>query len=202
MTDLPPLPVDPDVEEIVEDEVADGVDPWPRRCELIALILAIVLGCSLLGAGLVAAGLPLGGAAGSSVDAGARLRYAAQNVSPISGVIALVAVLMVALEGISTGVRSGPSTPAGRVALYGTAVMSAIVAVAGGGRGVDLLAGHINFIGPSIHGALQYRAGAALAEAGTLLLGVTACACAFWTLDDRDKTDPSSDDPRDLQDES
>jgi hypothetical protein len=188
MSDLTPLQLDPDAAD--GGVIGDDEDPWPRRCEALALLLAAVLAFLILSAALVAAGIPLssGNAGQSALPVVDRLRYASQGVTPLDALIALGGALLVALDGITSGERRGTSTAQGTVALYGIALMSLMVAVASAARFVDVLAGHVDLIG-SLPGHVMYRLGLALPQGATSLLAAAACWLAFRTWNDADRVE-------------
>jgi hypothetical protein len=190
MTDLPAVPLEPSDEDDGGVWTPDG-DPWPRRCEALAAVLAVVLAFLILGAALVAAGIPLGGVGPSgqtAVPVADRLRFAAQNVSPFDGLVALAAVLLVALDGITSGERRAASTAAGKLAIYAVAVMSLIVSVAAAARFIDVLAGHVD-LSVTVPGHVVYRLGIALPQGATFLLASAACWLAFRTWGDGDNAE-------------
>jgi hypothetical protein len=189
VSDLPAVPLTGDDEQADDGPLEPEADPWPRLCEMLALALAGVLLCLLLGAALLAADAPLGatGAGVAHIGLATRLRYGSEYISTLDGLVAVGAVLFVAFDGIASGERRGASTTLGNVALYAAAVLSLVLAVASAARSVDIVAGNISLIGPTVHGRVPFRIGGALLQFATCLLAIAACWLALRTLGDGDR---------------
>jgi hypothetical protein len=110
MSDLSPLLIDP--EDADSGVIGEEEDPWPGRCEALALLLAAVLAFLVLSAALVAAGIPLGGVgpSGQGASVALRLRYASQDLSPFDGLVALAGRCSLLLMG-SRRVSQGAPRP-------------------------------------------------------------------------------------------
>jgi hypothetical protein len=165
-----------------EEAGAEEGDPWPARCEMAAVALVAVVACVLR------QGVAQAFALSSSPDhvtVVMRLRAATYVLGPFEGLMLAVAALLVALDGISSGERRGPSTTTGRVALVGAVLLAAIIVLASGARLVDVLLGHLDV---NASGATPWpaRLSAGLDYLGSVLAGVVGGGLALRTLEDGD----------------
>ena len=179
-------------EQDVDESDIENEDPWPRLCEILALILAGVLLCALAGAVLAGVGYPISGGglpdSGLHVGIATRLRFTSQYISALDGLFGITAVLLVAFEGIASGTRPGASTTIGKVALYGVVIASFILAAGTAARSIDVMAGQVSPVGPPVSGHVALRIGSALFQVCTSALSSAACWLAFRTLGDTDRT--------------
>ncbi|HVM66390.1 MAG TPA: hypothetical protein VMU14_16090 [Acidimicrobiales bacterium] len=162
-----------------DDDPGDD-DPWPARCEGVAALLVAVVVCTL------AEGIFLAAAASGSPSRASfatRLRLAGQVLGPFEGVVLVVAALLVALDGITSGERRGYATNAGRVSLIGAVVLATIIAVGGTARAIDVLTGHISPVG-YFAGLVSERLSLAVIQCASVLAAIAAGWLALRALDD------------------
>jgi hypothetical protein len=114
-----------------------------------------------------------------------RLRAASYVLSPFEGLVLAVAAVLVALDGITSGERRGPSTTPGRVALIGAVLLAAIIVVASGARLVDVLLGHLDVNGPG-PASWPARLTSGAGHLGSVLAGLVGGGLALWTVEDGD----------------
>jgi hypothetical protein len=149
----------------------------------LAAALAAAAVCYVVVAGLLAVDpVGRGRTVLSVVD---RLRLVAGRAEAAT-LVALIAVVLVALDGITSGDRRGPSTPAGRSALYVSALVAAVVSLGLIARVADMLAGNVAINAPGPHARVMYR----IANAGEFVPAIIFAVGALWlalqTLDDGD----------------
>jgi len=157
-------------------------DPWPRRCEVVALVVvAAVFGTLVQGVlysfALSSSDLP--------ISVAARFRIGSQVLSPFLGLLLIVATVLVALDGITSGERRGPTSRLGQVALNAALVLALLVGLGSAIRSVDMLLGHTNPIGfgPS---SWPSRLEGAVAHWTSLAVALAAAWLAARTLGDGD----------------
>lgn len=171
---------DPEIEDQHE------ADAWPVRCEVTALVLTGVLGLLVAAAALFAADFPIGTGTAGGPGLVAHLRWGEQYLSPIDGLVAVGATALVAFDGLTSGERRGASTLYGKIALWGTGVLAALVALATAVRGIDVLAGHFYVNAPAIPGRPGLRVGGAADQWATAMPAGVACWGVWKLLEDTD----------------
>jgi len=171
-----------ELDEADEEDEPEEDDPWPGRCEILAALLVAVVFCVLVQGIFVAVGLSFG--TDTTITFADRLRQASVVLSPFDGVVLLVAAFLVALDGITTGDRRGPSTTVGRVASVGVIVLTVVIGLGAVARLIDVLAGHVNTggFGPE---PWSSRLGSAFGLLSSVLAALAAGGLALRTLDDR-----------------
>ncbi|MHB8662882.1 MAG: hypothetical protein ACYDH6_09380 [Acidimicrobiales bacterium] len=160
----------------------DDTDPWPARCEAVAAFLIGSVVCSVVGSVVAASTRP--GGIGTDLGFLDRLRLAALSIGAFDGVLLVVALVLMSMEGITTGDRLGPATSWGRLALPTAAGMALIVGALNVERFIDVLAGRVNLIGPGLGGHGLYRIGAAAPQAASVILAVAAAWLAWHLMRD------------------